>query len=151
MPSTLFGDVMLSMLASLRTLPTLAEMGAFADVKIRQLAGRGKEPPFGFTDVVDAWSTADVSPDVDTLIAATGLSGRQVERLANRIYGAPPKLLARKFRALRGCRPDRGGRGLANALRRAVLRSEPRDPRVQALHRPDAHPASCKAARRSRG
>lgn len=99
--STLFGDIMPTMLASLRALPTLAEMAAFADVKIRQIAGRGKKPPFGFTDVVDAWLTADVSPDVDTLIAATGLSGRHVERLANRIYGAPPKLLARKFRALR--------------------------------------------------
>src|SRR3546814_12192628 len=43
----------------------------------------------------------DISPNVDALIAETGLSGRQVERLTNRIYGAPPKLLARKYRALR--------------------------------------------------
>jgi methylphosphotriester-DNA--protein-cysteine methyltransferase len=35
------------------------------------------------------------------LIEATGLSARQVARLTNRLYGAPPKLLARKYRALR--------------------------------------------------
>jgi methylphosphotriester-DNA--protein-cysteine methyltransferase len=31
----------------------------------------------------------------------TPLSGRQIARLAKRLYGAPPKFLARKFRALR--------------------------------------------------
>ncbi|MDB5690154.1 MAG: putative AraC family transcriptional regulator, partial [Sphingomonas bacterium] len=31
----------------------------------------------------------------------SGTSPRQLARLANRIYGAPPKLLARKYRALR--------------------------------------------------
>ena len=35
------------------------------------------------------------------LISATGLSRRQIERKCNALYGAPPKLLARKYRALR--------------------------------------------------
>ena len=35
------------------------------------------------------------------LIAELGVSARQVERLTKRIYGAPPKLLARKYRSLR--------------------------------------------------
>jgi methylphosphotriester-DNA--protein-cysteine methyltransferase len=38
---------------------------------------------------------------VDDLVAATRLSRRQVERLCKRLYGAPPKLLSRKYRALR--------------------------------------------------
>src|SRR3546814_5103246 len=54
-----------------------------------------------FIHATNEWLMGDISPNVDALIAETGLSGRQVERLTNRIYGAPPKLLARKYRALR--------------------------------------------------
>jgi methylphosphotriester-DNA--protein-cysteine methyltransferase len=32
---------------------------------------------------------------------ATGLSRRQIERLCKQTYGAPPKFLVRKYRALR--------------------------------------------------
>ena len=38
--------------------------------------------------------------DVDWLVAQSGMSARSVERLSRRLYGAPPKLLARKYRAL---------------------------------------------------
>jgi methylphosphotriester-DNA--protein-cysteine methyltransferase len=50
---------------------------------------------------VDEWLEAHLNPQVDDLVAATRLSRRQVERLCKRLYGAPPKLLARKYRALR--------------------------------------------------
>lgn len=49
----------------------------------------------------DHWLSEESSPRLETLIEATGLSPRQVARLTNRFYGAPPKLLARKYRALR--------------------------------------------------
>lgn len=52
-------------------------------------------------EAVDAWLMDEGSPRIETLAAATGLSPRQLARLANRYYGAPPKLLARKYRALR--------------------------------------------------
>ncbi|CAN5474033.1 hypothetical protein BH10PSE12_BH10PSE12_16430 [soil metagenome] len=58
-----------------------------------------------FVTLCDAWLGGDASPRVEALTAATGLSSRQVARLANRLYGAPPKYLARKFRALR-CAAD---------------------------------------------
>lgn len=54
-----------------------------------------------FMRSVDAWLSDDPSPDMAALIAATGLSQRQIERKCNALYGAPPKLLARKYRALR--------------------------------------------------
>jgi AraC-like DNA-binding protein len=54
-----------------------------------------------FVDIVDAWLADEDSPRIEVLADATGLSGRQRARLANRLYGGPPKLLARKFRALR--------------------------------------------------
>lgn len=97
----LFGGAMLATLGRLRRATTVPHILSIADALVRHLSAEGEEPPFWFTEIVDAWLTDDASPDVDTLVAATGLSGRHVERLANRIYGAPPKLLARKFRALR--------------------------------------------------
>ena len=53
-----------------------------------------------FTRLTDDWLTATPNPDVDALVARSGMSARSVERLAKRIYGATPKLLARKYRAL---------------------------------------------------
>src|SRR3546814_2478105 len=54
-----------------------------------------------FVEATGQWLSGDGSPRVETLIETTGLSARQVARLTNRLYGAPPKLLARKYRALR--------------------------------------------------
>lgn len=54
-----------------------------------------------FIALCDAWLAGERSPSVGDLVAQSGLSARQVARLTNRIYGASPKYLARKFRALR--------------------------------------------------
>lgn len=54
-----------------------------------------------FVAAVDDWLAKEASPQVQDLRDATGLSERQVSRLTNRIYGASPKYLARKYRALR--------------------------------------------------
>ncbi len=56
--------------------------------------------PLWFTNLADDWLTATHDPQVDTLIEAAGMSARQVERWTRRYYGAPPKVLARKYRAL---------------------------------------------------
>jgi AraC-like DNA-binding protein len=53
-----------------------------------------------FTRLADDWLTATTNPDIDWLVQQSGMSGRSVERLARRLYGASPKLLARKYRAL---------------------------------------------------
>jgi len=50
---------------------------------------------------VDAWLSDRDSPEIDDIVEATGLSARQLARYTNRLYGAPPKMLARKYRALR--------------------------------------------------
>jgi len=54
-----------------------------------------------FVAEVDRWLADEQSPRVEVLQEATGLSARQVARWCNRLYGAPPKYLARKYRALR--------------------------------------------------
>jgi AraC-like DNA-binding protein len=54
-----------------------------------------------FVAEADGWLADDRNPRVDVLQEAAELSARQVARLCNRLYGAPPKYLARKYRALR--------------------------------------------------
>jgi AraC-like DNA-binding protein len=54
-----------------------------------------------FVAEVDRWLADEQSPRVEVLQETTGLSARQVARWCNRLYGAPPKYLARKYRALR--------------------------------------------------
>lgn len=54
-----------------------------------------------FVAATDAWLSDEGSPQLGALVEATNLSARQVARLTNRLYGASPKLLARKYRALR--------------------------------------------------
>ena len=54
-----------------------------------------------FVAETDRWLGDEQSPRVDALQEVTGLSARQLARWCNRLYGAPPKYLARKYRALR--------------------------------------------------
>jgi AraC-like DNA-binding protein len=83
-------------------------MVAIASVLARELCDDVCRETVGFAQRVDAWLEDSSSPDLDDLITATGLSRRQVERKCNAMYGAPPKLLARKFRALRAAVAMRG-------------------------------------------
>lgn len=65
------------------------------------LAARGAAASTEFTQLVDGWLASSPSPDVEDLVRASGVTRRQVERNCKRYYGAPPKVLARKYRALR--------------------------------------------------
>ena len=67
----------------------------------REVMRRGEPAPLWFTRTVDGWLTANLSPHVENLVAATGMSARSVERMTKRFYGVSPKMLARKYRALR--------------------------------------------------
>jgi AraC-like DNA-binding protein len=97
----LFGRELLAVADRLRAAETLDEKVAIAQPVFRELIGRGLEQPRWFTRTVDAWLAESPNPEVDDLVARTGLSRRQVERYCKRLYGAPPKLLARKYRALK--------------------------------------------------
>lgn len=77
-----------------------AAMVDIVEAMIAGLTARARRQS-SFVAQVDSWLADSPSPQVDDLIAATGLSRRQIERRCNALYGAPPKLLARKYRALR--------------------------------------------------
>ena len=95
------------------------DMVAAADAFFLLLSMQSKAPPLWFTRAADSWLSGSVDPDVNVLIAATGMSARQIERLMQRVYGASPKLLARKYRTLQaavrlGLDPDAGWEAAAS-------------------------------------
>jgi AraC-like DNA-binding protein len=74
---------------------------AIGEALVRDLL-RGADPGINrFIRQIDDWLAAAPSPDIADLVAMAGPSRRQVERRCKAAYGAPPKLLARKYRALR--------------------------------------------------
>jgi len=99
--TAVFGTLPNDALDAMRGAVSPDVMVTLADMVMRALVSRAADSPLWFTRMTDRWLTGALSPDVDELVSAAGMSSRQVERLARRIYGAPPKLLARKYRALR--------------------------------------------------
>jgi len=73
---------------------------AAADRFFTALLTSSRTVPTWFTRLADDWLIASPNPCVDALVSASGMSNRQVERWTKRHYGASPKLLARKYRAL---------------------------------------------------
>ncbi len=95
------------------------EIVAAADAFFLLLSMQAKPPPLWFTRAADDWLSTSINPDVNELVAATGMSARQIERLALRVYGASPKLLSRKYRTLQaavrlGLEPELGWETAAN-------------------------------------
>jgi AraC-like DNA-binding protein len=97
----LFGKRLYKRLDEMRASTTIDEKVAIGSAIAHHLIARGHSAAFDFTRIVDDWLADSPSPDVAVLVAATGLSRRQVERNCNACYGSPPKLLARKYRALK--------------------------------------------------
>lgn len=99
--NALFGDHLEVAACALRAAPDTATMVEIGRRLVHNLVRVSGSSAVDFMRSVDAWLAASPSPDVDDLASATGLSRRQIERRCNALYGAPPKLLARKYRALK--------------------------------------------------
>ncbi len=67
----------------------------------REVLTRGETPPLWFIRIVDRWLTESPSPQVPELVEATRMSIRSVERMTKHYYGLSPRMLARKYRAVR--------------------------------------------------
>jgi AraC-like DNA-binding protein len=99
--ATLFGPCWSDMLTMLRAvddpMKATAAFWAFLADRIHPVGEADRR----FIEETDRWLSDERSPRVEVLQDATGLSARQVARLCNRFFGAPPKYMARKYRALR--------------------------------------------------
>jgi len=100
--TTLFGASRLrDAIAALRANSDPAARVAIGEALVRDLVKTGDAGARRFVRQVDGWLAASPSPEMDDLIDLAALSRRQVERKCKALYGVPPKLLARKYRALR--------------------------------------------------
>lgn len=77
------------------------EMVAASERFVAQAVAKADTPPFRLIRAVDEWLESSMDPDVGELSERTGLSAAQLQRQLKAIYGASPKLLARKYRALK--------------------------------------------------
>ncbi len=98
---TIFGDLVTNFSAKLHECTTLDQMVAGFGALAVDYRGRAQAVPHWFVRAVDSWLGSRLSPEISELEAETRLSRRQIEKMAKQIYGAPPKLLVRKYRALR--------------------------------------------------
>jgi AraC-like DNA-binding protein len=79
----------------------LDEMVALTVALFRKHYAEPDNRSLQFITEVDQWLLSGLNPPIADLEAATGLSRRQVERRTKEYFGAPPKFLVRKYRALR--------------------------------------------------
>ncbi|MEO9467834.1 DUF6597 domain-containing transcriptional factor [Parasphingorhabdus sp.] len=100
----IFTDEVDKSLELLRNCKSPEEMTGWADRIFRDLKHRVKPEVEAFTKMVDEWLSSEPSPPVSALMAQSEQSSRQVLRMVNKLYGMPPKYLARKYRALRAAR-----------------------------------------------
>lgn len=99
-----FTDEVDKNLETLRNCDSVEDMVAWADKVYRDLKPRVKPETSAFTRMVDEWLSSAPSPPVSALMERSTQSSRQVLRMVNKLYGMPPKYLARKYRALRAAR-----------------------------------------------
>lgn len=109
--SAIFGSLIHEIYGALGSTGNFATRASIANVALRALLHHNRQVPGWFTSATESWLIGALSPEIDELMRATGLSARQLERMTNRIYGAPPKLLARKYRALRAASSIGTGHG----------------------------------------
>ena len=109
--ATILGVDTIAAMAMLNRLGTLAEMAEAMNEIARRFESQIETVPHWFIRAVDEWLEQQLSPDVSDLEKVTGLSRRQIEKMTKQIYGASPKLLQRKYRALRTANTIANGNG----------------------------------------
>jgi AraC-like DNA-binding protein len=80
---------------------SLQEMADAVVGRTRELLTISRNEPLWLIRAINEWLESSLSPDIAALEESTGLSRRQLERQTKHFYGAAPKLLVRKYRALR--------------------------------------------------
>ncbi|RYD41969.1 MAG: AraC family transcriptional regulator [Sphingomonadales bacterium] len=111
----LFGPWMDEVAAALEKAATVEEKLIIGNNFAREVLKRNEPAPMWFIRTVDGWLTASPSPQVPELVEATGMSIRSVERMTKHYYGLSPRMLARKYRAVRAASALARGAGLDSA------------------------------------
>lgn len=94
-------DLARDCVASVAYLLPVGDASAYSGAITRSTAADEHTAAARFIAAVEAWLAGAASPDLADLSRRTALSRRQVERRCKALFGQPPKLLARRYRALR--------------------------------------------------
>ncbi|MBN8842144.1 MAG: AraC family transcriptional regulator [Sphingomonadales bacterium] len=97
----LFGDWIDEVIEALVNAEDTAARLVIGNNFVREILKKNEAAPVWFTRTVDQWLTESPSPQVHDLVEATGMSIRSVERMTKHYYGLSPRMLARKYRAVR--------------------------------------------------
>jgi AraC-like DNA-binding protein len=97
----LMGPQVLDMHRAVLEADNLDQMAEIGITFARGLRRQADGVPLWFTRAVDRWLTSGPKPVIAELIADTGLTRRQIDKLTKQLYGSTPGLLVRKYRALR--------------------------------------------------
>ncbi len=85
------------------------EMAAICDAYFAALLERRAHRYNPYPQALEEWLLNDDDLNLDRLMATMDVSRRQTDRLAKKFFGASPKLLQRKYRALRAADRIRKG------------------------------------------
>lgn len=86
---------------AIRNASCLADMAAIADLFFAQRLAAAPERHAFYPMAIERWLLDPTEPGLDALVARMDVSRRQTDRIAKQYFGASPKLLQRKYRALR--------------------------------------------------
>lgn len=112
----MFGSWIDDAVGALVCAQTVEQKMIVANNIVREIMKPDDAAPLWFIRTVDKWLTGSASPQVADLVTQTGMSIRSVERMAKYYYGLPPRMLARKYRALRAASALARGEDLETAL-----------------------------------
>jgi AraC-like DNA-binding protein len=107
----LIGSPLDAYMSAIAACQTLAQMVAITIERSTGFFAERKQPALWFIRATESWLESSLVPEISELEVATGLSRRQIERLAKQYFGGPPKFLIRKYRALRAANAIAQGKG----------------------------------------
>lgn len=111
----IFGPWIDEVAATIENAATAEERLVIGNNFVREILTRNEPAPMWFIRAVDHWLTESPSPQVSDLVETTGMSIRSVERMTKHYYGLSPRMLARKYRAVRAAAALARGEDLESA------------------------------------
>lgn len=97
----LFGNWMTEVVQTIAAAESSADKLVIGNNLVREIMKKHQPAPVWFTRIVDRWLMQTPSPQVADLVRETGMSIRSVERMTKHFYGLSPRMLARRYRAVR--------------------------------------------------
>ena len=107
--SDIVGNISRGTLEAMKHAPDIPSMVTAADNLFAQLIQKRKPRNCASPYALEQWLLDPSDPNIDQLVQMMDVSRRQTDRIAKQVFGASPKMLQRKYRALRAADRIRSG------------------------------------------